>query len=87
MSPTVRFLGWAAHPDASASMAESITTLRLAEPADLDVIKQLTEAAYAPYTALLGALPLPVTENLACDWKPATCGWRPHPKSSSVCLF
>lgn len=44
-------------------MIQSITTLRRAEPADLDVIKQLTEAAYAPHTALLGAPPLPVTEN------------------------
>ena len=36
---------------------------RLARPEDLSAIVALTTAAYAPYTALLGAAPIPVTEN------------------------
>jgi ribosomal protein S18 acetylase RimI-like enzyme len=38
-------------------------TFRLAEIRDLEAIVALTEAAYAPYTELLGAPPLPVTED------------------------
>ncbi len=36
---------------------------RLAVVDDLEVVQALTEAAYAPYTVLLGFPPLPVTEN------------------------
>ena len=36
---------------------------RLAGIDDLRMVQALTEAAYAPYTALLGNPPLPVTEN------------------------
>ncbi|ESX24392.1 acetyltransferase [Mesorhizobium sp. LSJC264A00] len=32
---------------------------------DLDAVVSLTEAAYAPYTALFGAPPIPVTEDYA----------------------
>jgi len=39
--------------------------MRLAIPADLEAIVQLTNSAYRPYTELLGAPPLPVTENYA----------------------
>jgi ribosomal protein S18 acetylase RimI-like enzyme len=38
---------------------------RLANASDLDTIVRLTGEAYAPYTALLGAPPLPVTEDYA----------------------
>jgi len=37
--------------------------IRLATSGDLDAIVALTEAAYAPYTKLFGAPPLPVTED------------------------
>src|SRR5690242_4033910 len=37
--------------------------IRLAAPGDLDAIVAMTEAAYAPYTKLFGAPPLPVTED------------------------
>ena len=36
-----------------------------ATPADLDAVVALTEAAYRPYTELLGAPPLPVTADYA----------------------
>ncbi|RWP51532.1 GNAT family N-acetyltransferase [Mesorhizobium sp.] len=39
--------------------------IRRALVGDLDAVIQLTEAAYAPYTALLGAPPIPVAENYA----------------------
>jgi ribosomal protein S18 acetylase RimI-like enzyme len=38
---------------------------RLARPHDLSAIVSLTTAAYAPYTALFGAPPIPVTEDYA----------------------
>ncbi len=38
-------------------------TLRLAGPDDHAMVQALTEAAYAPYTVLLGYPPLPVTED------------------------
>jgi len=37
--------------------------IREAEPGDLAAIVELTTAAYAPYTALLGGPPIPVTED------------------------
>ncbi|CCV14112.1 GNAT family N-acetyltransferase [Mesorhizobium sp. STM 4661] len=40
-------------------------TTRRALPGDLQTVVSLTEAAYAPYTALLGAPPVPVTEDYA----------------------
>ncbi|MER9651962.1 GNAT family N-acetyltransferase [Mesorhizobium sp. M0152] len=40
-------------------------TIRRALAGDLQAIVSLTEAAYAPYTALLGAPPVPVTEDYA----------------------
>lgn len=40
-------------------------TPRRAGPADLATIGQLTAAAYAPYTVMFGAPPLPVTEDYA----------------------
>ncbi|TIT04087.1 N-acetyltransferase [Mesorhizobium sp.] len=39
--------------------------MRLARSDDLGDVLSLTEAAYAPYTALLGAPPIPVTEDYA----------------------
>lgn len=39
--------------------------IRRALAGDLDAVVQLTTAAYAPYTALLGAPPIPVTEDYA----------------------
>jgi ribosomal protein S18 acetylase RimI-like enzyme len=42
-----------------------ISEPREARRFDLDTIVSLTEAAYAPYTALLGAPPIPVTEDYA----------------------
>lgn len=39
--------------------------MRIARPDDLATIVSLTEAAYAPYTALLGVPPIPVTEDYA----------------------
>ena len=39
--------------------------LRPARTPDLDAVARLTRDAYAPYTALLGAPPLPVTEDYA----------------------
>jgi ribosomal protein S18 acetylase RimI-like enzyme len=39
--------------------------IRKALAGDLDAVVRLTEAAYAPYTVLLGAPPIPVTENYA----------------------
>ena len=39
--------------------------LRPARASDLDATARLTSDAYAPYTALLGAPPLPVTEDYA----------------------
>ncbi len=39
--------------------------MRLARPEDLAAIVALTTAAYAPYTALFGAPPIPVTEDYA----------------------
>lgn len=46
-------------------MGHSDMAPRLAGASDLDAVARLTEAAYAPYTALLGAPPLPVTEDYA----------------------
>jgi ribosomal protein S18 acetylase RimI-like enzyme len=37
--------------------------IRRALAGDLDAVAQLTDAAYAPYTALFGASPIPVTED------------------------
>lgn len=39
--------------------------VRLAGPEDLAAIVALTEAAYAPYSAILDAPPIPVTEDYA----------------------
>ncbi|RUU88868.1 MAG: GNAT family N-acetyltransferase [Mesorhizobium sp.] len=39
--------------------------IRRALAGDLQTVVSLTEAAYAPYTALLGAPPIPVTEDYA----------------------
>ena len=39
--------------------------MRLARPDDLSAIVSLTTAAYAPYTALFGSPPIPVTEDYA----------------------
>lgn len=39
--------------------------MRLARPEDLAAVVTLTTDAYAPYTALLGAPPIPVTEDYA----------------------
>jgi len=39
--------------------------MRLARPEDLAAIVALTEAAYAPYKAILDAPPIPVTEDYA----------------------
>ncbi|MER8695156.1 GNAT family N-acetyltransferase [Mesorhizobium opportunistum] len=39
--------------------------LRAARPEDLAAIVSLTQAAYAPYTALFGGPPIPVTEDYA----------------------
>jgi ribosomal protein S18 acetylase RimI-like enzyme len=39
--------------------------IREAKPADLVSVVELTTAAYAPYTALLGGPPIPVTEDYA----------------------
>lgn len=41
----------------------SCRTFRLAGADDLGTVQAVTEAAYAPYTALLGSPPLPVTED------------------------
>lgn len=41
------------------------TQPHLAEAADLSSIQALTEKAYRPYTELLGARPIPVTEDYA----------------------
>ncbi|PSJ59872.1 GNAT family N-acetyltransferase [Pseudaminobacter soli (ex Li et al. 2025)] len=38
---------------------------REAKPADLAAVVELTTTAYAPYTALLNGLPIPVTEDYA----------------------
>ena len=40
-------------------------SLRSARASDLDAVACLTEDAYAPYTAMLGSPPLPVTEDCA----------------------
>lgn len=40
-------------------------TIRRALPGDLETVVSLTEAAYAPYSALFGAPPIPVTEDYA----------------------
>ncbi|WP_214470861.1 GNAT family N-acetyltransferase [Mesorhizobium sp. dw_380] len=39
--------------------------LRAARPEDLTAIVSLTQAAFAPYTALFGGPPIPVTEDYA----------------------
>ncbi len=39
--------------------------MRLATPDDQEAVVALTTAAYAPYTALRGSPPIPVTENYA----------------------
>ncbi|RWF69345.1 MAG: GNAT family N-acetyltransferase [Mesorhizobium sp.] len=39
--------------------------IRRALAGDFDAVAQLTDAAYAPYTALFGARPIPVTEDYA----------------------
>jgi ribosomal protein S18 acetylase RimI-like enzyme len=39
--------------------------MRTAGPDDLATVVSLTKSAYAPYTALLGAPPIPVTEDYA----------------------
>lgn len=49
---------------------------RLAGPADLNAVVTLTEAAYAPYTELFGAPPLPVTED-----------YGPHIRAGGVWLL
>lgn len=41
------------------------SSLRLAVAGDLATVERLTEEAYAPYTPLLGAPPLPVGEDYA----------------------
>lgn len=46
-------------------MTKSETTFRVAESRDLEAVTQITNSAYAAYTALLGAPPLPVTEDYA----------------------
>ena len=40
-------------------------TIRKAEAGDLEVVRDLTIAAYEPYTELFGAPPMPVTEDYA----------------------
>ncbi|ESY73041.1 GNAT family N-acetyltransferase [Mesorhizobium sp. M0051] len=40
-------------------------TIRRARAGNLQTVVSLTEAAYAPYTALFGAPPIPVTEDYA----------------------
>ncbi|MER8377287.1 GNAT family N-acetyltransferase [Mesorhizobium sp. M1406] len=40
-------------------------TIRRALAGDLQTVVSLTEAAYAPYSALFGASPIPVTEDYA----------------------
>ncbi|RUZ81001.1 GNAT family N-acetyltransferase [Mesorhizobium sp. M7A.F.Ca.US.006.01.1.1] len=40
-------------------------TVRRALAGDLQTVVSLTETAYAPYTAMLGAPPIPVTEDYA----------------------
>lgn len=40
-------------------------TIRKALAGDLQTVVSLTEAAYAPYSALFGAPPIPVTEDYA----------------------
>jgi hypothetical protein len=42
---------------------DSGVKLRLASPRDLTAVIELTNAAYAPWTPLLGAPPVPVTED------------------------
>lgn len=39
--------------------------MRLATPDDREAVTALTTTAYAPYTAMLGSPPVPVTENYA----------------------
>lgn len=46
-------------------MARDDIQPRSATAADLDAVADLTRRAYAPYTALFGAPPLPVTEDYA----------------------
>ena len=41
------------------------TSMRRATPADQSAVVRLTQEAYAPYTKLLGAPPVPVTEDYA----------------------
>lgn len=40
-------------------------TIQQAEAGDFEVVRDLTIAAYEPYTALFGAPPMPVTEDYA----------------------
>ncbi|TJX52710.1 MAG: GNAT family N-acetyltransferase, partial [Mesorhizobium sp.] len=44
---------------------QSRFSVRLARPEDLAAIVALTQAAYAPYNAILDAQPIPVTEDYA----------------------
>jgi ribosomal protein S18 acetylase RimI-like enzyme len=44
---------------------DDVDGVRKAEDRDLDKVVSLTEAAYAPYTALFGTPPIPVTEDYA----------------------
>lgn len=46
-------------------MEQDKPILRLAIPSDLNAVAALTERAYAAYTQLLGAPPIPVTEEYA----------------------
>lgn len=45
------------------SMPDAQPVLRLAEAADLGAVTAITAAAYAHYTELLGAPPVPITED------------------------
>lgn len=44
-------------------MEQNEAILRLANPSDVEAVIALTERAYAVYTQLLGAPPIPVTED------------------------
>lgn len=57
-------------------MAEERCAVRLARPDDLAAIQALTEEAYRPYTEMLGAPPIPVTED-----------YRPHIDAGGVWLL
>ncbi len=46
-------------------MAGQVCSLRLANGSDEETVVRMTQEAYAPYTPLLGAAPLPVGEDYA----------------------